>query len=386
MKNHRLIYFIIVNLILIFVVNGCAQFNPPSPINTTAINKTDITKNTNVIEQEYTNFSSNDSSIKSIKESIQKDDNIDDNFSNYIKQIDNPSKTIDYTCIADNLIKSYKYYSPKYTTYIRCDIYYIQMVCYIKKLYIGDSTEPFYINEYSQDSTLSDDIKDSAIWINETNILVDGLYLYKIPTQTFNEFTSLCNQLVPNQLLDYTINNCRTHIAYLTNDKIYLFDIYNNDIRTISKESHLTDYQNEHRILWDEKNQIYFDTYYEIFLDNRNKTKNKIFKFNLETDMLELLYDDTYALGPSSYDNRYGTIYNYNALNTDGHHCLVKILDNKTNSIIFEFLGTHFSWSNNSYEILFSYNTSTKHLKINFTGECDVSDFNCNNQPNKYNY
>lgn len=116
--------------------------------------------------------------------------------SNNLKKINNPSKINQYIKEPEyTIIRTNRYYATDNATYIRCDIYLEPTVCYVKKLYIGESTKPFYENEYSSDNTLDSDVMDSIIWITENDILVNGLYLYNIPTETFYEFNTLTTKI-----------------------------------------------------------------------------------------------------------------------------------------------------------------------------------------------
>jgi hypothetical protein len=329
-------------------------------------------------------------STGNVKKSINKLMDLDifnKDISNTLKKINNPFKTNDYIKEPEySVIRTHKYFSPNNNDYIRCDIYLEPTVCYVKKLYIGESSESFYENQYSNNNSLDADVKEPIIWINEMNILINGLYLYHIPNQSFYEFNLLSEKITSEEILDYTINNDITQIAYLTNENIYIFDIYNNTLKMISKESHLTNYQNQHRIIWDQNNNIYFETYYDVLEENEYRTKNKIFRLNPSNKKVEILYDGTYTLGPSSFDNRYHIIFNFYASTTDGKHWLNKIVDTKSHIIIYEFLGKRHFWSNNSYELLFKYNNIKKHLLINDKGECVISEFNDIKNTNKYNY
>lgn len=269
--------------------------------------------------------------------------------SNSLTPVNNPTDNISID-INDKPIITYRYYSPDYSTYIRCEVFYEQMYYHVKKLYIDDSSVPILVKELGEDDFMDYDIIDAALWVDNKNVILNGFYLYNIMTEKFWVFNKLSG-IKPDQLNDYAINYEKTHIAFYTRDKVFVYSIFDNTLTELwngfgGSIAHIT----PHKVLWDNNNNIYFEESYELIENNKSKEYRKIYQVNILTNEVETIFDGMFSLSSNSYDGKYLVINNYGNGTIKGAPYYV--LDSKNKNVIHEYFGNNSMWSVREYNIL----------------------------------
>lgn len=355
----KLILLLTVILVFILLSSSCTKKgvidlkNPKldnKQTHVTPKQKQSLPKNTNINQKNNSSSNVTKETIKLEASNADNESQLEKNLlkhiSNNIEAIDNPSDSINFK-INDTNYSSYRYYSPDYSTYIRCEFFYEDMDYFVKKLYIEDSTEPFHIKNLSTEASVDPYQKDSVLWIDNQYVILYGVCLYNTTTNKFWKLNQLSN-INYNLLYDYTINNNRTHITYYTDNKIYTYSIYDDAVINICKISNETNNYPNYIILYDINDNIYFEESYEVIKDGYCNEYRKIYKTNIQSGEIQTLYNGEYHLLSSSFDGKYILIAEYDKKKKSWINI---VLDTEANVEITKLMGSY-KWSIKNYNLL----------------------------------